>query len=372
MQPKTRECLDMIDRHVKRRVSILKNVQQLCGRRKNKFNEFIKTESYRHKIEPEKWKLNFDEVSAIRTAVEHNDLNRVTIFKQTPTQLSEAKNPAGKYTLSKDQEEAVNDVVQGVLKYVMCGRREGSLTLLLGPAGTGKTTCIMEIEHRLAKLEHEGKRISVESTFTASTGVAAAINYGRTIYKAASISWASWKKEKNNVKVERELRENDFYIDAEMKTVDLIIVDEISMIPHRVLVDLDQKLRRLMSSEEPFGGKCILLGGDFLQCKAINVRQLPSLCLDILNGIDNIEPAKNGARLFLKFKRRKLTTQHRITDEIYNSHLMTLRNLKSDRPVPAPLLQEMARLSSEDLVKDPEFFLASTLVTSQYERSIFN
>ena len=89
---------------------------------------------------------------------------------------------------------------------------------------------------------------------------------------------------------------------AEMKTIDLIIIDEVSMIPHRVLVSLGEKLRRLMNSTEPFGGKCVLLGGDFLQCKAINFRQLPSLCLDILHGVSDIEPAKNEAHVFIKFK----------------------------------------------------------------------
>ena len=63
----------------------------------------------------------------------------------TVFQKKEAISPAEKYSLSKDQEEAVEDVVQGVLQYALKGRNEGALTLLLGPAGTGKTTCIVEI-----------------------------------------------------------------------------------------------------------------------------------------------------------------------------------------------------------------------------------
>ena len=127
-----------------------------------------------------------------------------------------------------------------------------------------------------------------------------------------------------------------------------------------------------MNIEEPFGGKCILLGGDFLQCKAINVRQLPSLCLDLLHGTSEIEPAKNGAQLFLKFKRKMLTTQHRIVDKIYNDELMTLRNLNAERPVSPRLLRSLKRLDTKDIIDDPAFLFASTLVTSQYERSVFN
>ena len=114
------------------------------------------------------------------------------------------------------------------------------------------------------------------------------------------------------------MKEVDFQINAEMKTVDLIIIDEISMIPHLVFVELNRKLCRLMNNTNPFGGKCVLLGGDFFQCKAINVRPMPSMCLDILHGISEINPACNGARLFLKFKRKLLTTQHCIVDLDYS------------------------------------------------------
>ena len=132
--------------------------------------------------------MTLNEVNAIRTAVENDDLSGLTIFRRTATQLEEARNPAGKYTLSKDQEEAIEEIVSGISSYIVKDRRGGALVLLLGPAGTGKTTCIIEIEHRLANLMHKGQKVSIETTFTASTGVAAAINYGRTIYKAASIS----------------------------------------------------------------------------------------------------------------------------------------------------------------------------------------
>ena len=127
-----------------------------------------------------------------------------------------------------------------------------------------------------------------------------------------------------------------------------------------------------MKNEKPFGGKCVLLGGDFYQCKAINVRQMTSLCLDILYGISEINPAVNGAQLFLKFKRKLLTTQYRIDELDYCSDLEQIRNLNSERPVTPSLLRSLKRLSVQDIIEDPEFLLASTLVTSKYERSLFN
>ena len=239
IKPKTRQCVEMVNKHVNRRVQIMKDVQLLPKSRAGKIYRFLKSKDYEHKTDPSTWKMPFQKLDEMRTAVEQNSLQDIPFLKQTPLQIIRAINPAGRFSLSPDQEEAIVEVVDGVKKYMLSGRQEGSLVLLIGPAGTGKTTCIREIEFRLQNLEHNGSRMSVKSIFTASTGVAAALNYGRTIYKAASISWVSYKKIKDNVKLERDLRKNDFHIDSEMKIVDLIIIDEVLMIPHKVFVELD-------------------------------------------------------------------------------------------------------------------------------------
>ena len=51
----------------------------------------------------------------------------------------------------------------------------------------------------------------------------------------------------------------------------LIIVDEASMIPKAVLHSLDRLLRNIMYLPDvPFGGKCLLLCGDFRQCAPVS------------------------------------------------------------------------------------------------------
>jgi hypothetical protein len=50
-----------------------------------------------------------------------------------------------------------------------------------------------------------------------------------------------------------------------IKQANIIIIDEISMLDVHVLDAVDLKLRNLMTVEEPFGGKHILLGGDRMQ-----------------------------------------------------------------------------------------------------------
>ena len=334
--------------------------------------DFVDSRNSLYRDSPNDWQKSEQDLNDIRFCVKNGDLSKITFAKRTLQQIKDSENPAGKYDLSFDQKDAINAVVSGVKQYLLSGRKVGCLEMILGPPGTGKTTCIMEIEHQLQSLIIDGVKQDVKSIFTASTGVAASINYGQTIYSAANIHWAHWGKTKDNVKLEKDLTENDFVASAELKIVDLIIIDEISMVPHRVLADLDRGLRRLMGNEQPFGGKCILLGGDFLQCKAINCKQLPSLCLDILHGVNRVPSNFNGANLFILFTRRDLVTQHRVDDEQYLEHLTHMRDLTSDTPITSTFLKTLKSFSMQDVLDDPVFLLASTLVTSCYERAIFN
>ncbi|TKR58437.1 hypothetical protein L596_029881 [Steinernema carpocapsae] len=50
-----------------------------------------------------------------------------------------------------------------------------------------------------------------------------------------------------------------------LRDASLIIVDEASMVSRKVLEAMDRKLREIMRNDVPFGGKIILLGGDFRQ-----------------------------------------------------------------------------------------------------------
>ena len=70
------------------------------------------------------------------------------------------------------------------------------------------------------------------------------------------------------------LTQTDLDIPACFSGIDVIFIDEVSMCNHRVLVILDRKLRRLMSNDESFGGKCVILCGDFHQCNAAKTKQL--------------------------------------------------------------------------------------------------
>ena len=50
-----------------------------------------------------------------------------------------------------------------------------------------------------------------------------------------------------------------------MKQSPAIIIDECSGIPKEIFHYLNRLLRKLMGKNKPFGGKLIILGGDFKQ-----------------------------------------------------------------------------------------------------------
>ena len=110
--------MQMINKHINRRVNILKRIQKLSRNERGKISKFLRSKKYEHSTDPKSWKMSFDEISAIRAAIEQNSLKDIKIFMQTKSQKRECKNPAGKYELSEDQEDAIDEVVQGVLKYV--------------------------------------------------------------------------------------------------------------------------------------------------------------------------------------------------------------------------------------------------------------
>ena len=64
-----------------------------------------------------------------------------------------------------------------------------------------------------------------------------------------------------------------------LRGIDLIIVDEASMIPTHALHAMDRCLRDIMQDDEPFGGKTILMGGDFRQVLPVVPRVPPAVII---------------------------------------------------------------------------------------------
>lgn len=124
-------------------------------------------------------------------------------------------------------------------------RSGASVVLLHGRAGTGKTSLILS-------LRDEGFRHIV----LAPTGIAALNAGGQTIHKFFGVPPRIVNLD--DIKPRHRLG-------SILRKVDLIVIDEISMVRADLLDVVDRTLRVHLDPDKPFGGKKILLAGDFLQ-----------------------------------------------------------------------------------------------------------
>nr|XP_012152737.1 PREDICTED: uncharacterized protein LOC105664139 [Megachile rotundata] len=128
----------------------------------------------------------------------------------------------------------------------------------------------------------------------------------------------------------------------------LIIMDEASMCERRALTAMDRILKDLTgNSERPFGGKIILLGGDFRQCAPI-VPNAPAGSNIIPNApaVWNIAESIRSSPLWPHFKIIHLTQNMRIGpgQQDFADYLLTIGNGSANVPdtditsIPADLL----------------------------------
>ena len=132
----------------------------------------------------------------------------------------------------------------------------GNHIFLTGKAGTGKTTFLHNLK------ENTAKRMIV----TAPTGVAAINAGGVTLHSFFQLPFGpfipgSEGSEKNRQRMFRFSREKLRII----RCLDLLVIDEISMVRADLLDSVDAVLRRLRRNEQPFGGVQLLMIGDLYQ-----------------------------------------------------------------------------------------------------------
>lgn len=137
----------------------------------------------------------------------------------------------------------------------------GANLFLTGKAGTGKTTFLRSLGDITAK----------RTVVLAPTGVAAINAHGQTIHSFFQFPFSPY------VPGQGFLGEKAFasYTKRTRKillTLDLLVIDEVSMVRPDILDAMDHTLRRFRDASRPFGGVQLLLIGD--------LRQLPPVVRD--------------------------------------------------------------------------------------------
>ena len=130
---------------------------------------------------------------------------------------------------------------------------------LTGKAGTGKTTFLRKIKSESLK------RLVV----AAPTGVAAINARGVTIHSLFQMPFGPILPEgvgPNSARMQKKFRRKKIDL---IQSLDLLIIDEISMVRADLLDGIDQVLRRYRGNSLPFGGVQLLMIGDLQQLSPV-------------------------------------------------------------------------------------------------------
>ncbi|MDR2843510.1 MAG: AAA family ATPase [Candidatus Symbiothrix sp.] len=131
-------------------------------------------------------------------------------------------------------------------------RYTGQNIFLTGKAGTGKTTFLHHLRETLSK----------RMVVVAPTGVAAINAHGVTIHSFFQLPFGLM------VDVDR-LKSDQMRLSREktniIRSLDLLVIDEISMVRADLLDAVDAVLRRFRTHSKPFGGVQLLMIGDLQQ-----------------------------------------------------------------------------------------------------------
>ena len=128
---------------------------------------------------------------------------------------------------------------------------------LTGKAGTGKTTFLHDIKAKSLK----------RLVIVAPTGVAAINAKGVTIHSFFQMPFGPiLPNGSQQANIQRKFNRNKIDI---IKSLDLLIIDEISMVRADLLDGIDQVLRRYKNRSKVFGGVQVLMIGDLQQLSPV-------------------------------------------------------------------------------------------------------
>lgn len=133
----------------------------------------------------------------------------------------------------------------------------GANVFLTGAPGAGKT-------YVLGKFVDEARKAGASVAVTASTGIAATHVNGQTIHSWSGVGVATALTANLLKQIKTRRRRN-------IQSVDILIIDEISML-HAWLFDMvDQVCRAVRRDPRPFGGLQVVISGDFFQLPPVSV-----------------------------------------------------------------------------------------------------
>ena len=238
--------------------------------------------------------------------------------------------------LNEEQSEIVNTIMNAVMHGTS---NQANLHYVDGPAGTGKTMVYNTLISLL-----KSKDIPVASC--AWTGIASTLlRGGVTVHNLFKLPVPIL--ETSSCKISPSSPYGQY-----LKSLQLILIDEASMIPNDAFNAIDRALRDIMNNNLPFGGKLVICGGDFRQVLPVVIHGTATKIL---------EKCLKRSPLWHHFQIHKLTQNMRALREEreFSEWLLELGNgnLKSSSVTDADMIDIPEECSTSDIVNSifPDF-----------------
>lgn len=222
----------------------------------------------------------------------------------------------------KNNTESISNPAEFTERFI---NQTNSPVFLTGKAGTGKTTLLRKIVETTHK----------NTVIVAPTGIAALNAGGVTIHSFFQLPFSSFIPDfisdglvQGNTKFEsKETLKRHFHFNKVrqnlIRNVELLIIDEVSMLRADLLDAIDWTLRNVRKNNNPFGGLQVLFIGDLLQLPPVIKPEEWSVLQKYYNGIFffNARVLQEQAPVYIE-----LDKIFRQDDQLFISLLNNLRN----------------------------------------------
>lgn len=216
--------------------------------------------------------IDLTEPEVIDLTGDDSDQNETSHTKkprlQNPQEVNHLYSTASEDEIGPPQPVVMTADQEAVVKLAMGGHN----LFITGAAGCGKTVTLKAIVQNFGDEDVQ---------VIAPTGIAALPLGGKTTFSFMGWNPNSLKKPIN------ELRRFNESVQKRIQPLKVIIIEEVSMVENQFLERMDLVLQEILGNDKPFGGKQVLIFGDFHQLPPVKPFQF---CIDCGESLSKFPP----------------------------------------------------------------------------------